>query len=165
MTQSGSESFFKNFIEMWKKLKKKQDPNLLKTVFTRNYLTLNYLNYLTIWNYLLICSYHYSLSSSPREIWTDWRKLLVDLSTFVKLDECGLIRPHRRNAMWQVFHPNWNFVWVWKHEIPCALDKIIMAEVSGYVVNIFHDVNSILYAVTNIYSKAGILLKCYQFVT
>ena len=31
--------------------------------------------------------------------------------------------------------------------MPCALDKIIMEEVSGYidVVNIFHDVNSILY--------------------
>ena len=40
----------------------------------------------------------------------------------------------------------------------CALEKTIMAEVSGHIM-FFHDINSVLYTVTNIYPKAGILLK------
>ena len=53
---------------------------------------------------------------------------------------------------------------MWRHGMLCALEKIIMAEVSGHrnVISVFHDVDSILYTVTNIYPKAGILLKCYQ---
>ena len=41
--------------------------------------------------------------------------------------------------------------------MPCALEKIKTAEVSGHtnVINVSHDVNSILYAVTNSYPKAG----------
>ena len=35
---------------------------------------------------------HSFLSSSPRQIWTDLQKLLVEFSTFVKLGKCGLIR-------------------------------------------------------------------------
>ena len=58
---------------------------------------------------------------------------------------------------------------VWKHEMPCALEKIIMAEVSGHisqhvnVINVFYGVNLILYMVTSIYPNAGILLECYQY--
>ena len=37
-----------------------------------------------------------SLSFSPQQIWTNWRKLLVKLSTFVKLDKCYLIQIHWR---------------------------------------------------------------------
>ena len=35
--------------------------------------------------------------------------------------------------------------------MPCAIEKIIMAEVSGNlnVINVFHDVNSILYTIAN----------------
>ena len=45
---------------------------------------------------------------------------------------------------------------MWKHDTPCALEKIIVVEVSGHVdfINVFHDVDSLLYTVTNIYSKA-----------
>ena len=45
--------------------------------------------------------------------------------------------------------------------MPCALEKIIMAEVSELVnvIDVSHDVNSILYGVNNIYQKVGILLK------
>ena len=45
--------------------------------------------------------------------------------------------------------------------MPCALEKIIMAEVSELVnvIDVFHDVNSILYGVNIIYQKVGILLK------
>ena len=50
---------------------------------------------------------------------------------------------------------------MWKHDMPCVLQKVIMTEVSGHK-NVFHDVSSILYMVTNIYPKAEILLKCYQ---
>ena len=58
---------------------------------------------------------------------------------------------------------------VWNHDMPCVLEKIIIAEVSGYmsecvnVINVFHGVNLILYAVTNTYPKAGVLLECYQY--
>ena len=31
------------------------------------------------------------------------------------------------------------------------------------VINIFHGVNLILYTVTSIYPKTGILIKCYQY--
>ena len=36
----------------------------------------------------------FSFSFSLQQISTDWRKLLVKFSTFVKLDECGLIQTH-----------------------------------------------------------------------
>ena len=44
-------------------------------------------------------------------------------------------------------------------------EKIIMTEVSGHmselvnVINVFHDVNLVLYTVTNIHPKVGILLS------
>ena len=50
-----------------------------------------------------------SLSFSPQQIWTDWRKFLVELPSFVRLEECGLIWTHCRNIMWQVLIPIWNF--------------------------------------------------------
>ena len=38
-----------------------------------------------------------------------------------------------------------------------------MVELRGHnAINVFHDVNSILHTVTDIYPKAEILLKCYQ---
>ena len=49
--------------------------------------------------------------------------------------------------------------------MPCASEKIIMAEVSGHisehvnVINIFRDANFILHKLTNIHPKVGILLK------
>ena len=38
---------------------------------------------------------------------------------------------------------------MWKHGISYALEKLIMAGVSGYIniINVFHDVNLILYTV------------------
>ena len=57
---------------------------------------------------------------------------------------------------------------VWIHEIPCASEEIILAEVSGHlsehvnIINVFPDVNSILCTVTNIYPKARILLKFFN---
>ena len=79
-----------------------------------------------------------SFSFSLQQIWMDWRKLLVEFSIFVKLDDCGLIQTHWTNFMWQIFFPIWNFA--------CY-----------NVMNSFHDVNSVLYTVTNIYVKVGIL--------
>ena len=52
---------------------------------------------------------------------------------------------------------------VWKHDMPCASEKIIMAELSRHisehlnVINVFHDVNSILYTVTNTHPDTGII--------
>ena len=54
---------------------------------------------------------------------------------------------------------------MWKHDMPCVSEKIILAEVSEYirqhvnVINIVHKINSILYTVTSIEPKTGILLK------
>ena len=54
---------------------------------------------------------------------------------------------------------------VWKHDLPCALEKTIMAEVSRRtservnVINVFHGVNLILYTVANIYPMAGSFLN------
>ena len=47
----------------------------------------------------------------------------------------------------------------------CALEKTTMAEVSAHtsklvnVIIVFHDVSSVLYTVTNIHPKAGMLRK------
>ena len=47
----------------------------------------------------------------------------------------------------------------------CGSEKIIKAEVSGHasehvnIIHVFHDINSILYTITNIPSNPGILLK------
>ena len=51
-----------------------------------------------------------SFSFSLQQIWTDWPKFRVNFSTFVKLDECGLIQTHWRNVMWEMFISIWNFV-------------------------------------------------------
>ena len=53
---------------------------------------------------------------------------------------------------------------VWKHEMPWALKKISWRRWVGIsehvdVINVFHGVKSILYTMTNIYHKFGILLK------
>ena len=67
-----------------------------------------------------------SLCSSLQPTWTDWRKLLVELSKFIKLDECGLIQTHVRNI-----YSSLKFR-VWKYDMPRASEKIIMAEVGGH---------------------------------
>ena len=54
------------------------------------------------------------------------------------------------------------------HNMSCALEKIKIAEVSGYLservnlINVFHGVNLISYTVTSIYPRAKILLERYQ---
>ena len=54
---------------------------------------------------------------------------------------------------------------VWNQDMPCALEKTIMAEVSGLINNlvnviiVFHDVRSVFYTVTIIQPKAGMLRK------
>ena len=90
-----------------------------------------------------------SFCSSLQQIWTNWWKLLVKLSLFFKLDECGFIQTHQRNAVRDVYF-NLKFR-VWKQAMSCASEKIIIVEVSGdtnenvNVLNTFHVVNSILY--------------------
>ena len=63
-----------------------------------------------------------SFCSSLQKIWTNWQKLLVELSKFVKVDECGLIQTHWRKIKLETFIPIWNFV----------CENIIMAEVSRH---------------------------------
>ena len=46
---------------------------------------------------------------------------------FFKLDKCGLIQTHRRNVLWDIYF-NLKFC-VWKQDMPCASEKIIIAEV------------------------------------
>ena len=90
-----------------------------------------------------------SFCSSLQQIWTDWWKLLVKPSLFFKLDECGLIQTHQRNVVTDVYF-NLKFH-VWKQDMPCASEKIIITEVRGdtnenvNVLNTFHYVNSISY--------------------
>ena len=38
-----------------------------------------------------------------------------------------------------------------KHDMPCAIEKHVMVKLSVHVnvINVFHDVNSVLYSVTN----------------
>ena len=43
-----------------------------------------------------------------------------------------------------------------KHDMPCALERHISEHVN---IKVFHDANSILYTVTDIYLKAEILLE------
>ena len=54
-----------------------------------------------------------------------------------------------------------------KYDLACTLEKILMAEVSGHIsehVNVFHDVTSTLYTITNIYLKADILLNAINIL-
>ena len=79
--------------------------------------------------------------SSLQQIWTDWQKLLVEFFRFVKLHECGSVWALWKNFMWQIFISVWHFVC--KSDVfachtickacPCALEKAVMAEVSGYI--------------------------------
>ena len=54
---------------------------------------------------------------------------------------------------------------VWNQDMPCALEKTIVAEKSGLINNlvnviiVFHDVRSVFYTVTIIQPKAGMLRK------
>ena len=100
----------------------------------------------------------FSFSLSLQQIWTDWRKLLVEFSIFVKLDKWRNSDKREKSYMRSI-HSNLKFR-VWKQDIPCALVKITMTEVSGHV---FHDVNSILNTVSNIHPKTRVLRKLSIF--
>ena len=101
---------------------------------------------------------------SLQQIWTWLTKVACPIFRSVILDECHLIWTHWRNVYVKHIYCNLKFR-VWKHDIPYTLEKIIMAEVSKHiikhvnVINVLHDVNSILYTVTNIHPKAEIFLK------
>ena len=90
-----------------------------------------------------------SFCSSLQQIWTDLWKLLVKLSLFFKLDKRDLIQTHQRNVVTDVYF-NLKFH-VWKQDMPCASEKIIITEVRGdtnenvNVLNTFQYVNSISY--------------------
>ena len=53
--------------------------------------------------------------------------------------------------------------------MPCASEQIIMGEVSGHisehvnVINVFPDINAMLYTLAKIHPKAEILLKASKF--
>ena len=81
----------------------------------------------------------------------DWPKLLVKFSTFVKLDECGLVHIHWRNVTWEMFSSIFS-VQTW-HVMYFKENKK-----GGHTV--FHDVNSILYMA---YPMARISLKVNNF--
>ena len=100
----------------------------------------------------------FSFSLSLQQIWTDWRKLLVEFSIFVKLDKWRNSDKREKSYMRSI-HSNLKFR-VWKQDIPCALVKITMTEVSGHI---FHDVNSILNTVSNIHPKTRVLRKLSIF--
>ena len=51
-----------------------------------------------------------SLSSFLHQVWTDWQKLFIEFSTFVKLDKCGRISRHWRSITCQIFILIWNFL-------------------------------------------------------
>ena len=89
-----------------------------------------------------------SLSSSPQQIWTDWRELLVEFSTFVKLDECGLIRTHWRNVIWHIFvqyEISCVKTWytMWSRESNYGRSKRAYKWACKFII-VFHDVNSVL---------------------
>ena len=98
-----------------------------------------------------------SFSFSLQQIWTDLRDLLVKFSQFGNLDQCGLIQTYCRHYVGNIYCILTFCVW-------CPSEKI-MTGVSGHisayvkVINVFHNVNSILNTVTNIHPKCGILLK------
>ena len=96
----------------------------------------------------------FSLCSSLQKIWTDRQKLLIEFSTFVNIEECGSVRIHRENVIWQIFIQIWNFM--------TCHDKCFRENNNGgskWTYHLFHVVNSVLYAVSNIYPKTEILLK------
>ena len=96
----------------------------------------------------------FSLCSSLQKIWTDRQKLLTEFSTFVNIEECGSVRIHRENVIWQIFIQIWNFM--------TCQDKCFRENNNGgskWTYHLFHVVNSVLYAVSNIYPKTEILLK------
>ena len=70
----------------------------------------------------------FSFFFSTQQIWTNWQKLLVEFPGFFKLTECGSVgKSYVTNI-----YSNLKFR-VWKHDIPYALEKIIMAEVSRHI--------------------------------
>ena len=90
----------------------------------------------------------FSLCSSLQKIWTDRQKLLIEFSTFVNIEECGSVRIHRENVIWQIFIQIWNFM--------TCHDKCFRENNNGgskWTYHLFHVVNSVLYAVSNIYPK------------
>ena len=93
--------------------------------------------------FLLVSSFPFSL----QQIWTEWPKLHVKFSTFVKLEKCRIIQTHWRKATWEMFISIWNFV--------CENNNDRSRWHSNKL-DLFHDVNSILYTG---YPLVGILRK------
>lgn len=77
------------------------------------------------------------------------------LQTSITLYELVFIPTHWWNVKWEIFIEIWNFVC---ENMTCHVLRENNSEHTN-VINTSHDVNSILYAVTNIHWKAVILLK------
>ena len=60
------------------------------------------------------------------------------------------------------------FIPVWKQDMSCALEKILMVEASGHtskrvnLVNVFHDVNLILYTVHSMGQGFAKSSRCFR---
>ena len=67
-----------------------------------------------------------SFSFSLQKIWTSRPNLLVKLSRFIKLGECGINQTLKELYMKNVY---WK---MWKHDMLCASEKI-MAEANGHI--------------------------------
>lgn len=63
---------------------------------------------------------------SLQKIWTNRPNLLVKLSRFIKLGECGINQTLKELYMKNVY---WK---MWKHDMLCASEKI-MAEANGHI--------------------------------
>ena len=108
-----------------------------------------------------LCTFHYSFCFSLQQIWLDWRKLLVESSTFVKPKNRFSVRPHWRNAMWQISEWIWNFV--------CENMTYHLLSKNNYdgskraykCCQCFSWYKLNLIQVTNIYLKGRVLLKCF----
>ena len=92
--------------------------------------------------------------------------MLVKLSTFVKLDERGLIRTHWKTLCDKyLFQSEISRVKTWHVMYFRENNYGGSKRAQNWVCKcyqFFHDLNSVLHTVTNIYPKAGILLKRYE---
>ena len=93
----------------------------------------------------------------------DGRTKVVSLEflTFVKLDDCDLIRTH-----WKTLgKKSQSKISCLKTKISCTLEKIVMAEVSKLInLIILYCKFNLIRAVNKIYRKGGILLKAIYIV-
>ena len=97
-----------------------------------------------------------SLCSSLKEIWTDWQHCLsnfLHLLSWTSVDQFGLTEEMLCEK--HLLQSKISCVKTW-HAVYFR-EKSNSGSKRAYIV--FHYVNSVLYMVTNIYSKAAILLK------